>query len=282
MTIRYFELEHGQLAVDIQGEGPLVICAPAMGDLRNAYTQLASLLVAAGYTVACLDNRGHGDSSTDFDRYGDEAAAADFLALIQEINLGPAILIGVSFTAAAATIAAGRRPDLCKGLVLLGPFLRNSMGSAGKYILAALVARPWGPIVWKAYSRSLWPGLGEDKCKERAEELIKSQTRPGRWTAFQKTVSGADHAVVGPWLEKAKDVPVLVVMGDKDPDWSNPLDEAEWVASNFSTAKVVAVGNAGHAPHLECPEVVGEAVMDFLASVHSSGQAVGTSREHEG
>jgi hypothetical protein len=55
MVLQYFDIEKGKLAVDIEGDGPLIICAPAMGDLRNAYAPLASKLVANGYTVATMD-----------------------------------------------------------------------------------------------------------------------------------------------------------------------------------------------------------------------------------
>ena len=86
MVLKYFDIEGGKLAVEIDGEGPLVICAPAMGDFRDAFAPLAKQLVANGYTVACMDNRGHGDSSTDFKSYGDEAAATDFLILAEAIG----------------------------------------------------------------------------------------------------------------------------------------------------------------------------------------------------
>jgi pimeloyl-ACP methyl ester carboxylesterase len=267
MAVQYFETEGGKLAVETSGQGPLVLCSPAMGDLRNAYSPLRDQLVTKGYTVACIDLRGHGDSSTGFTRYGDEAVADDFLMLIEALNKGPAVLVGASLSAAGATIAAAQRPELVKGVVLIGPFLRNPMGSFGKYFMAAMVSRPWGPMLWKMYSKMLWPGLGAEGGAKRATECMDSITRAGRWSAFQATVAGADHSVVAPWLEKVKDVPALVVIGEKDPDWSKPVDEAKWVASNFSNSKLVTVPDAGHAPQLERPELVGKAVIDFLASV---------------
>jgi len=41
------------------------------------------------------------------------------------------------------------------------------------------------------------------------------------------------HSVVAPWLGRVQ-APVLVVMGDADPDWKDPLVEAAWVASNVT------------------------------------------------
>ena len=65
--------------------------------------------------------------------------------------------------------------------------------------------------------------------------------------------------------------PALVVMGNKDPDWSDPVKEAEWVASNFGDREIVLVDGAGHAPMLERPEKVNEAVLVFLGKVRGTG-----------
>ena len=108
-----------------------------------------------------------------------------------------------------------------------------------------------------------WPGLEGDGAKKRAAASKASLTRPGRWAAFQATVAGLDHRVVAPYISSVR-APVLVVMGDKDPDWSDPKVEAEWVASNFSKAETLMVPGAGHAPMYERPEVVAEKVLDFL------------------
>ncbi|MGB2839556.1 MAG: alpha/beta hydrolase, partial [Actinomycetes bacterium] len=42
------------VAYDVQGEGPLVVAVPGMGDLRTTYRFLAPTLVAAGFRVATL------------------------------------------------------------------------------------------------------------------------------------------------------------------------------------------------------------------------------------
>lgn len=276
MVLQYFDIEHGRLAVGIEGNGPLVLCAPGMGDLRDAYAPLASQLTANGFTAAVMDVRGHGDSSIDFKKYGDEATATDFITLIEKIGKGPAILAGASFSAGAAAIAAGRRPDLVKGLILIGPFLRNPagvMGVIGPILLKLLIMWPWGPAVWKGYSKSLWPGLGSEGAAKRAADNVKSLNRPKRWPAFQATVKGADHSTVTPYLGKIREVPALVVMGENDPDWGKPLEEAKWVASNFKDPKIVAVPEAGHAPHLEDSKLVGEEVLQFLRGLNDRSGA---------
>ena len=112
------------------------------------------------------------------------------------------------------------------------------------------------------FAATLWPGLGDDGRKKRAAASRASLTRPGRWAAFQKTIKGLDHRVVEPYFSKVR-APVLVVMGDKDPDF-DPVKEAEWVVSKFSGAETLMVPGAGHAPMFESPEVVAEKMVSFL------------------
>lgn len=261
MALSFVDSGGGQLAVEVEGEGPLVICSPGMGDFRDAFAPLARHLIACGYRVARVDLRGHGDSTIRFDRYGDEATADDLLAVIDALGGGSAVLAGASMSAAAAVIAAGRRPDKVSGLVLLGPYLRNGAGKTMRGLLHLALARPWGPSVWRIYAAKLWPGLG-DKAGERAASSTASLTRPGRWGPFHAT-SAVDHDVVAPWIGRVQ-APVLVVIGDADPDWKDPLAEAAWVASNFTDVETITAPGAGHAPMLERPDTVNPAVSEFL------------------
>ena len=264
MSISYVSSGGGKLAMEVGGDGPLVICSPGMGDFRDAFDPLSAHLRASGYRVTCVDLRGQGDSTTGFDGYGDEATASDVVSVIEALGGGPAILVGASMSAAAVTIAAGRRPDLVAGLVLIGPFLRNGGSKFMRQVLHVALTRPWGPSVWRMYATKLWPGLGEGAA-ERAARSKASLTRPGRWPAFHAT-SAVDHDVVTPWLGRVK-VPVLVIVGDADPDWTDPAAEAAWVASNFADAETVTVHGAGHAPMLERPAAVNPAVSTFLGRV---------------
>ena len=269
MATSYFDIAGGRLAVEVEGEGPLIICSPGLGDTRDAFAPLAVHLVARGYRVARVDLRGHGDSTASFDRYGDEAAAEDFLMLIEALGGGPAVLAGASLSAAAAVIAAGQRPAQVAGLILLAPFLRNGAGDVMRSILQVAFARPWGPFLWRIYAAKLWPGLG-DKARERAASTTALLRRPGRWPTFRATLAGADHRVVEPWIGRVQ-APVLVVMGEADPDWKVPMNEAQWVASKFRDAEIIAVQGAGHAPMFERPQTVNPAIETFLQRLSSSG-----------
>ena len=58
-------------------------------------------------------------------------------------------------------------------------------------------------------------------------------------------------------------LPSLVVMGTKDADFPDPVDEAKWVAEKTG-AEVVLMQGAGHYPQTEMPEQCGPAIVTFL------------------
>ena len=146
----YLARPEGRIAYDVTGEGPLVVCAPGLGDLRSVYRFLTPGLVEAGYRVATMDLRGHGDSDATFTSYDDVAAGTDLVALAEHLG-GPAILVGNSMAAGAAVWATAERPDLVRGLVLIGPNLSDiPQGLATKLTLRLGLRKPWGPAVWNA------------------------------------------------------------------------------------------------------------------------------------
>ncbi|OUC04926.1 hypothetical protein RY27_30400, partial [Litorilinea aerophila] len=125
MSTRYLDVADGFLAYDDQGEGPLVVCVPSMGDLRAEYRYLVPQLVDAGYRVVTLDVRGHGESSVGWTDYSVAGVGSDLVALLRALDGGPAVLVGTSMAAGAAVWAAAEAPELVAGLVLVGPFVRG-------------------------------------------------------------------------------------------------------------------------------------------------------------
>jgi pimeloyl-ACP methyl ester carboxylesterase len=254
----------GRIAYDVAGAGPLVLLVPGMGDLRGTYRFLAPALEQAGYRVACVDLRGHGDSDVSFSSYGDKGTAGDIVALIEELG-GPAVVVGNSMGAAAAALVAADRPELVLGLVLVGPFLRDPKSSAAQRLLIrAAMARPFAALTWKAYLPRLYAGRRPADFDQYKDSVIESIRKPGYATAFSLTTR-TSHAAVEARLAEVE-APALVVMGEKDPDFADPSAEARWIAERLG-ADVVMVPEAGHYPQSQRPDVAAEAVLGFLKTV---------------
>jgi pimeloyl-ACP methyl ester carboxylesterase len=262
----YLARDEGRIAYDVSGSGPLVVLVPGMGDLRSTYRMLAPTLVAAGYTVAATDLRGHGESDTSFTSYGDAATASDISALILELG-GRAVVVGNSLAAGAGVIAAADHPELIDGLVLLGPFVRNPATAPGMRTLFQVLTLPlWAASVWKSYLPSLYAGAKPADFAEYRDQVVNALRLPGHAKAFSRTVRGADHAVAEARLTEVT-TSVLVVMGDLDPDFPDPTAEAAWIGQTLS-GKVVMVPEAGHYPQSQQPELTASVVLDFLKEVH--------------
>jgi pimeloyl-ACP methyl ester carboxylesterase len=260
-TTRYLQRPGGRIGYDVAGDGPLVICAPGMGDVRQVHRFLAAGLVAAGYRVATMDLRGHGESDTTFARYDDVAAGEDMLALAGELG-GPAVLVGSSMSAGAAVWAAAEQPERVRALVLLGPFVRDvPTGLLPRLALRVGLWRPWGRAAWSKFYATLYPARPPADLAAHRAAIRTAQRRPGAWKAFIATTR-TSHAPVEARLAEVR-APTLVVMGTADPDFPDPSAEARLVAERVG-GEVVLVPGAGHYPHAEFPEQVTPAVIRFL------------------
>lgn len=267
MTTQYLERPTGRIAYDIAGDGPLIICQPSMGELRSSFRHIAPALIAAGYTVATMDLRGHGESDITFDSYDDEAAATDQIALIEHLGKGPALIVGNSMAAAAGVIAAAERPEVVAGLALLGAFVRNPpVNPVMALTLRVLMGGPWAKAVWLAYLPAFYPGDKPADFDEHKARIKAWLDLPGRRRAFTATTH-TSHAPAEARLDRVS-APTLVIMGSKDPDFPDPAAEAAWIAERLNGTAVVLDG-IGHYPQNQSPEATLDALLPFAATVHS-------------
>ncbi|ALO68514.1 hydrolase [Arthrobacter alpinus] len=262
---QHLSVPGGMIAYDIQGMGPLVLLVPGMGDLRAAYRFLTPAIVSAGYTVATVDLRGHGDSDPSFPAYGDVETAADITLLLQKLG-APAVIVGNSMGAGAAVIVAAETPNLVVGLVLIGPFVRQPASSTAfsRLVLRLLMARPWAAAAWKAYLPKLYAGNRPTDFADYLAAVITSIKRPGYARAFSLTTR-TDHRQAGTSL-LAVTSPTLVVMGERDPDFPDPKGEADWISRTLGGATVM-IEDAGHYPQSQQPERTSAAIIRFLRTI---------------
>jgi len=278
--VRYLQRPEGRVSYTVEGHGPLVVAVPGMGDLRSSFRELVPPLVAAGYRVAVTDLRAHGDSDTTFHEFGDIATAGDLIALLEELG-EPAIVLGNSMGAAAATWVAAERPDLIAGLVFYGPLLRDpALGRATTGLIhllyRVLFARPWGASAWAGYYRStLNRGHTAPWLAEHVAAIRAKLSEPGRLASFRRLTLQLTHSVVEPRVPQVQ-ADILAFVGELDPDYRDLPAEVEWMRSHG--IEVVQVPESGHYPHTQRPDVTVPATLAFLETRQGADHQAWASR----
>lgn len=270
---QFVDVEGGRIAYEVTGDGPLVVLAPGMGTTRNAYRFLLPKIVAAGYRVANVDLRGHGESSMGFTSYTRTDTANDLLAVIRQLG-GPAVVVGNSFSGGSATIMAATAPELITAIVEMCPFtrvpkidvpamLRNPRHRKG--VLLLLRTAMTGSVrTWTRYLDHAYPGQKPADYDTNLAELLVN-LRAGAMKAARKM-----------GLSQPKDAqaqlpnvhcPALIMMGSLDPDWPNPQAEGAAIVAAMpqGVARYVMIEGAGHYPHVQYPDQVADALLPFLA-----------------
>jgi pimeloyl-ACP methyl ester carboxylesterase len=261
----------GRIAYDDAGQGPLVVMVPGLGDLRAEYRFLAPRLVEAGYRVVTVDLRGHGQSSTGWSDYTSSAIGDDVVALVDELDAGPATLVGTSMGAAAVAWAAAEAPEKVSGAVLIGPFVRDVppsswiAGVAQTAMIRVALWGPWGEWAWGQVYGTFYGEKPADFAAYR-DALVTNLSEDGRMDALRGMIA-ASKKDVEVRLAEVK-APVLVVMGTKDPDFADPKAEADTVAG-LLRGRAVMVEGAGHYPQVEQPDAVAGAIRAFVAGGES-------------
>ncbi|MGB7874883.1 MAG: alpha/beta hydrolase [Anaerolineales bacterium] len=267
MFTKYLTRENGRIAYADTGNGPLVVCVPSMGDVRGEYRFLIPQLVEAGYRAVSMDVRGMGETSVEWDDYTVAGVGADIVALIRDLEAGPAIVIGTSMAAGAAVWATAEAPELIRGMILVGPFVRGEGTLFSNLLYSTLFARPWGASMWLKYFSTLYPTRKPEDFDEYTLALKANLKEPERLESLVKMIRASKKASEEriPRIDK----PTLVLMGSKDPDFKDPEVEAKWVADNLKGTYTMIEG-AGHYPHAEMPEIAGPMMLKFMQSLNGN------------
>ncbi len=214
------------------------------------------------------DHRGQGQSEDPGGRsHTIEASYADAIALIEALGVAPCHFVGLSMGGFVGMRIAARRPELLRSLVVIDSSAdAEPEENIGRYRLLTAVAR-WigiGPIVGQVmpilFSRTF---LGDPS---RQEERT-------RWRRFlgsnRKTIVRAVLGVIerdGVANELATiTLPTLVIVGEEDV--ATTPEKAERIRALIRGARLVRVAAAGHSSTIEQPEIVSDAIADFLATV---------------
>ncbi|HTM77133.1 MAG TPA: alpha/beta hydrolase [Devosia sp.] len=253
------------------GEGlPVVFLHAGVCDKRMWLGQMEAVS-AAGYHAIAYDRRGAGETVA-----VDEAFSHldDLVALLDELDIHAAVLVGCSMGGGLAVDFALAFPGRVIGLVLMGTSISGAP--------------------WDATQAEQQLEMAEEDALERGDLNMLNKVQAHQWLdgprAANGRVGGAVRALFlemngkalgKPALtleEKRPDAwermdaitaPTLLVVGDED--FTCLIDRHEHLSEEMGNAFAVVLEGVAHIPSIERPDLVNPLLLQFLEAVTGDG-----------
>jgi pimeloyl-ACP methyl ester carboxylesterase/predicted glycosyltransferase len=222
--------------------------------------------LAQHFRVAVMDLRGSGRSDRPQapDAYTFDNYFADFVAVLDRLEVDRAAIIGTSATSMVALRFAAEQAQRVTHLVIAGGYAENRPKSpAAEAFVAETMAR----------MRVDWPGYIDEFFSIVFSEAHSTKPYEDGVLHCAWSTTGATVAMgLAGWLaadarEQAKLVhcPTLVVHGDDDR--RVPYAKGQAIADLVPGARLLTIGGGGHLTQARDPVVFARAVRDFVMPV---------------
>ena len=269
-TLKNVEANGAKLSYIEKGRGePVVFVHGAVSDFRTWLEQFNAL--ANDYRVISYSRRGHypNDAETDDSEYTRDAHAADLIEFLKTLKLEKTHLIGHSYGAAVALLAAVRQPALVGSLVLAepGPF-PALLDEDADWLLAAQRAG------FERVMRLAQNGEQEAAVREFLHTVIGIDAYcllPAERRAVVLENAGTllpmlrryyDSALTAEQLKNLK-VPALFITGEISPVIARLT--CKTIDRYLPNSKIAVLKCASHGLQMENPEGFSQLAVDFLA-----------------
>jgi len=245
------------------GSGPWLAFAPVF-QIGNAHLHKGVVpYLAQHFRVVVMDLRGNGRSdrpsspaSYSFDHY-----FADFVAVLDRLEVDRTAIVGISATAMVALRLAAEQPARVSHLVIAGGYAERRLDDPAQ-AEAVQQAMQRMRDDWPAYLDEFF---GIVFSEPHSTKPYEDGVLHGGWASDGATVA---MGLAG-WLhndvrEPARQVccPTLVMHGDDDR--RVPYAKGAQIAALVPGARLLTIGGGGHLPSARDPVVFGRAVRDFV------------------
>lgn len=255
------------------GDGPKFVLLHGYTDSWRSFEPLFDLL-GEDFRLLIPDQRGHGDSEAGT-RYEIADFTRDAIEFIETVAKGPVYLAGHSLGSIVAQRVAEVRPDLVRGLVLIGA-ARHASAHPGLLELKAELSTFPGPIPHD-FIETFQRGTTHAGLSSRQLDIFVEESQKLDPETWRKTLDGLVDEPVSHAQEPLK-VPTLALWGIEDSvfDKGSQVTLARYI-SNLTTVHYPQVG---HAPHWEIPERVAQDIRSFLLALEQE-HTVSANGEHQ-
>jgi 3-oxoadipate enol-lactonase len=250
-----------RLVYEVAGEGPAVVLVHGFGlDMRMWEPQAGPL--AARFRVVRYDCRGFGASGP-FDPAVPYTHAGDLVALLDHLDIGDAVLVGLSFGGRVALQTALAVPARVRGLALLDAVLdgvpwdpesAQALDDVAQHVQAGGVLA--GREAWLAHP--LFAAARERSDLASALAVMVAGYPGQHWLgqdSHRQTRQPID-------MLEGVVVPVLVAVGERDVPGFREMSAV--LARRIPGASYCVVPDAGHMINMEQPTPVNELLIKFV------------------
>ena len=269
---------HGhQVVYRRAGSGPPVVLVHGMVNSSRHWGAVAARL-AEHHDVIAPDLVGHGDSATPRGDYSLGAHAAVIRDLLSALGIERATVVGHSLGGGVAMVFFWQFPQRVERLALVSsgglgrevsPLLRTaSLPGVKGLISAAAHPRVTGALHDRGTAlRARGSGLGVQL--QAVARALRPLETPGAREAFVQTL----RAVIDPRGQRvsANDrlylleaIPTLIAWGDRDR--TIPAAHGRAAHAALPNSRFVTLPGAAHFPHLETPDALADALLDWIAA----------------
>lgn len=264
-------LTAGGIWIDDRGAGDAVLLIAGLGDPAEAWElQLADL--SATHRVVAFDNRGVGRSTPPVGDLSVASMAADAVAVLDDVGVATAHVVGFSGGSVVAQELAIRHPDRLESLTLVGTW-----AGPDPHLLAMVDAWAWmadaAPSERAFYEAFfVWVYSARAHANGFVEALVDEALafpHPQSSTSFLAQLTAFRSHDARDRLGRIA-VPTLVVAGGQDIICPPRLGRA--VAETIPDARFVVLDDEAHQPFQESPDEFDALVREFWATLPSLGR----------
>ncbi|HEY2631243.1 MAG TPA: alpha/beta fold hydrolase [Solirubrobacteraceae bacterium] len=205
---------------------------------QKMHRPLAKALAAKGNHVITVDLLGHGESDRPRDmwRYSMYSFGEQLVALMDELEIPQAVIMGTSLGANASLQVAATAPERLRGMIVEMPVLDNALLSCALTFTPILVALTFGEPVMKlvasatrAVPRRLLPYYGNVLL-----DLVRQDPGPGG-----AVIQGLYFGRIAPHRTERREfkTPALVLGHRRDP--VHPFSDAGMLAEELPNGRLI-------------------------------------------
>ena len=256
------------------GGRPVVLLHPLRMQLEY-FDPLCNELGDADVELIAVDLPGHGHSGAPAVDYTASYFTNAVEALLDDLNVVDAIVVGESIGASVGLGLAARHCSRVAGIVALNPYDYGRWGgirrssTIGNIVFTTMLLPLIGPVVAQAGTkgvlrRVLDGGLYDPRhlSPQLVDELYQSGRRPGHGRALRSLSRNWQSWISARDRYPAIQIPVTLAYGDHD--WSNHHErDANRLA--IPAVRATTIHDCGHFSSLEKPADVSALIRNFLA-----------------